>query len=284
MGVFATGAALTVALDSEPPFTGAVTWTGYVLASDVPARALRRRSILSSRPDAFVWLAVLSIFLWLPFEWFNQRLGLWYRAGQPAGIGRQLVLGWSFACVWPALFETAALLAPALPADRKRDARRPARSARVRHCASLLGACCLGLPLVAPRLDFGEHLGALAAVGFLLLLDPLNLAAGRASLWRDWASGNRSRAVAFALAGGACGLTAETLNHWASAKRHSISALGAGWKLLEFPAWTCMVWPLFGLQAFAMHVFAAGALGLPVPRIARARWRPARDPAPRSGV
>lgn len=261
--VFAGCAILVAALQFEPPFLGALAWSGYVVAVDSAVYSIRGRSMLRSRPESFLWLAVLSIFLWLPFEWCNLRLAAWYRAGYPPGLERHILLGWSYACIWPALLETADLV---LAGSRWPASSRPQRAApgrSVRLSATLVGAGCLILPHIVPRLDAGEHLVALTAVCFLLLLDPLNLAAGRPSLWADWVSGSRARCAALALSGALCGILADCLNHWSEAKWHSISTLGAEWKLFVLPLPAYLLLPAFGLQAFAMHAFAAGVLKLP---------------------
>ena len=248
---------------AEPVFLGAVAWTGLILAVDSSVHALRGRSLIRSSPAAFAWLAVLSIFLWLPFEWYNLRLGGWYRTGLPAGPIRYLLLGWFAACIWPALFEMAdlfaALAALAAPREARPMSLRPGRAATV----VALGAACLAVPVLVPRLDLGEHMLPLAGVGFLLLLDPLNAVAGRPSLWSDWRSGNYVRIAATALSGAFCGLLAACMNHGAAAKWHSIYRAGSDLGVLELPLVGYLILPLFALQALAMHVFAVAVLGLP---------------------
>ena len=263
LSAFCLCGALVVAPVAEPVFLGAIAWTGLILAVDSSVNALRGRSLIRSSPAAFAWLVVLSIFLWLPFEWYNLRLGGWYRSGLPAGPIRHVLLGWFSACIWPALFEVADLLAALAAPTAPREARpipvRPGRAAPV----VALGAACLAVPVLVPRLDQGEHMLPLAGVGFLLLLDPLNAVADRPSLWTDWRSGNRVRIVATALSGGFCGLLADSLNHGASARWHSIYRAGPDLGVLELPFVGYLILPLFALQALALHTFAAGVLGLP---------------------
>ena len=255
--------ALLAAPVGKPIFLGALAWTGLILAVDSSVHALRGRSLIRSSPSAFVWLAVLSIFLWLPFEWYNLRLAGWYRSGLPTGPIRYLLLGWSFACIWPALFEIADLFA-ALAAPSAPRGNRPVSVLRGRVIPVVAsGAACLAVPVLVPRLDLGEHLLPLAGVGFLLLLDPLNAVAGRPSLWGDWHSGNRVRIFAAGVSGVFCGLMADCLNHGAGAKWHSIYRAGPDLGLLELPLVACLILPFFALQALAMHGFAASVLGLP---------------------
>ena len=263
-----------------------LAWTGYVLAVDGAVYSICSHSLLRSRLEAFVWLAALSIFLWLPFERFNVRLAGWYHAGLPVGPFRYLLLGWSFACIWPALFETADLILAVAAGDAIR--RKPTRSAQ--HPAriwptALVGAGCLLVPLLVPRLDLGEYLLALTAVGFLLLLDPLNLRLGRSSLLGNWITGRRSRIAALMLAGVYCGLQEDLLNFGSDAKWYSISRFGGDLRVFDLPVAAHLLLPLFGLQAFAMYVFAACSLGLPLVQFpSPCSESTAGDPAPPQGA
>lgn len=263
LGVLCGCAAVLALPLSEHAAVGTLAWTGYVLAVDAAVFAARGRSLLRSRPDAFVWMAVLSVFLWLPFEWYNERLAGWYRSGLPADLSRYVLLGWSFACVWPALFETADLLL-ALGFKRRRHeigARRPGLS--VSCSVTAAGAVLLLAPLAVPRLDIGEHLLPLASAGFLLLLEPWNAARGRASLWIGARSREYSRLLAIAGAGVLCGLWLDALNHFSHAKWHSLWGMTSAGTFFELPWLAYAVLPLLGWQAFAMYEFAAGLLHLP---------------------
>lgn len=240
-----------------------LAWTGYVLAADSAVFAIRGQSLLRTRPETFAWLAILSVFLWMPFEWYNLQLAGWYRAGLPSGPIRFVLLGWSFACIWPALFETADLLLAVSRSGSGEDP--PGSTASIRKAAALIaaGAAFLVVPLLVPRLDLGEHLLALAGAGFLLVLDPWNAVQGRPSLWQDWVDGRRSRLAALAVSGLVCGLFADGLNWLAGLGWHCIWSLGPPLKVFELPLSAYGVLPFFGAQAFAMHVFSTGILGLP---------------------
>lgn len=266
----------------EPPGLTALAWTGYLLAVDSAVFSVRGQSLLRSHPERLAWLAVLSVFLWMPFEWYNLRLAGWYRSGLPLGPVRYLLLGWSFACVWPALFLTAdlllAVIRPRLALGRRPDPG-PARNA---WPLVGTGAACLVIPVLVPRLDLGEHMLGLAGVGFLLLLDPWNAARGQPALWKDWAEGGRARPVALAASGLLCGLFADGLNWLAGPGWHCIWGLGPPWRAFELPIAAYAVFPFFGAQAFAMHVFAADLLGLPAARVPSSEplqppQRPLRD-------
>ena len=88
-----------------------VMWTAYILLAD--AWVLRRdgRSLLRDRPREAALMATVSIPLWLLFEGYNVRLRNWAYFGVPESPWVAAVAyAWSFATIWPAIFETAALL------------------------------------------------------------------------------------------------------------------------------------------------------------------------------
>lgn len=263
LGLFVSCAAILASPVSEHAIVGTLAWTGYVLTVDAAVFAARGRSLLRSRPDAFLWLCVLSVFLWLPFEWYNLRLAGWYRSGLPPDLSRYLVLGWSFACIWPALIGTADLLLTlwCKPSHREESTRRP--SPALARGMTAFGAILLLAPLVVPRLDLGEYLLALASVGFLLLLEPWNALGGRSSLWLDARSRNYARLFALAGSGLFCGLWLDTLNHFSHAKWHSLWSFASAGAPFELPWAAYAVLPLFAWQAFVMYEFVAGALDLP---------------------
>ena len=157
-----------------------VMWTAYILLAD--AWVLRRegRSLLRDRPrEAFV-MATVSIPLWLLFEGYNVRLRNWAYFGVPESPWvAAIAYAWAFATIWPAMFETAALLGagpfPALPA------RRPVPLSAGLRLAILVGAAFVTVPLMLPS-DVRPWTFGFVWLGFVLLLDSLNARAGRPSL------------------------------------------------------------------------------------------------------
>ncbi len=234
-----------------------VMLTAFAATVDSAVYAVRGRSPMKTRPDAFAWMAVLSIFLWLVFEIYNQRLAAWHYGGLPNDMTRYLLLGWSFATIWPGVLGTAAFLSAAAlrgPPQRPDDAR-TGRSARLPLAVSGAGVLCLTLPLLLPRLDLGEHLFALVVCGWALLLDPLNVRAGLPSVW-----GCRSRLYALLGAGPICGLIWGFWNVRAGARAYSTNARTA---IFELPLEAFLGMSLFGPAAFAIYVFATSRLSLP---------------------
>ncbi|HEY6213416.1 MAG TPA: hypothetical protein VIW45_14085, partial [Vicinamibacterales bacterium] len=88
-----------------------ICWTGFILFADAIVYRARGRSRIRSTPRDFAWLAVLSIPLWLVFEGYNQFIDNWYYTGLPENpLLRYFGYGWSFATIWPAIFEAADLI------------------------------------------------------------------------------------------------------------------------------------------------------------------------------
>lgn len=234
-----------------------IAWTCYILVADAAVLTLRGFSRLRDEPRRFAGLAYLSIPLWLVFEAYNLRLQNWTYVGVPrAWWPAMLGYAWSFATIWPGIFETADLLEalgwfrPARPISISRKAERT---------LVIIGALLLVLPLVLPR-HLARHLFGLVWIGFALLLDPLNHWRGRASILGDLSSGRRGRLYSLLLSGWICGWLWEFWNFWATAKWHYIFPMFQAWKIFEMPAPGFLGFPPFAIECFVMYSFAAGYL------------------------
>jgi hypothetical protein len=182
---------------------------------------------------------------------------------------RGLGYTWSFATIWPAVFETADLIS-ALGSSR--DKRHPLASSSVeegarrwrgggyayrpsRHVTALvLGLACLTLPLLAPP-HVGGYLFGAVWVGFLLLLDPINYFWGGRSLLRDLEQGETGRLIAFLCSGFVCGILWEFWNYWAGAKWLYVFPMWQNWKVFEMPVPGYLGFPPFAVECFVMYEF-----------------------------
>jgi hypothetical protein len=230
-----------------------IMWTGYILLVD--AWVLRRegRSLLRDRPREALFMATVSIPLWLVFEGYNVRLRNWAYFGVPEDpFVAAVAYAWAFATIWPGLFETAALLgAGPLPTPTT-------RRAPVAASPGLTGAMALGAVfLVAPPLlpapvrpwTFG-----FVWLGFVLLADPLNAVRGRPSFLAAWRAGDRALVGRWLLAGLVCGVLWEFWNYWAFAKWRYVGVpVFPSLKLFEMPLAGYLGFPPFALEAFAMY-------------------------------
>ena len=150
-----------------------ICWTGFILFADSVVYRRRGRSLMRSAPREFAWLAVASIPLWLVFEFYNLYIENWRYVGLPEHpVLRSFGYAWSFATIWPAIFEGAEVIAvwrglpapPALPASPALPALpAPPAALSLIAGASMLGvAVDLALPLSRGARVARVHLSARA--------------------------------------------------------------------------------------------------------------------------
>jgi len=236
-----------------------IAWTGFILFADGVVFRARADSWIRSAPREFAALAVVSIPLWLVFEGYNRVIDNWNYTGLPENfLLRQFGYAWSFATIWPAIFEGAELVAvvrripSAVPGP---PGPRGPRGPRV-----LPGLASVGigaLMLVAPFLASPEAARYLAApvwLGFIFLLDPINARLGAESLWADARAGGWRRSINLALSGLLCGVLWEFWNFWARAKWHYTVPIMERWKIFEMPLPGYFGFPPFALECFTMYV------------------------------
>jgi hypothetical protein len=226
-----------------------ICWTGFILFADSIVYAARGDSWIRSRPREFAWLALLSIPLWLVFEGYNLVIRNWYYTGLPENWAlRMFGYAWSFATIWPAIFEGADLIAvwrassqrPPLPATPAP----PAPSAFV-----ALGAAMLLSPFVVSP-DVARYLAAPVWLGFIFFLDPINKRLGGPSLLD---AGNRT--IDLLASGLLCGVLWEFWNYWSGAKWHYTVPIMEQVKIFEMPLPGYLGFPAFALECFTMFTF-----------------------------
>jgi hypothetical protein len=251
-------AATLARVDPFPTWNTPICWTGFVLFADAVVWRARGDSWLRSAPREFAALALVSIPLWLVFEFYNRFIENWYYVGLPAQPALRLFgYAWAFATIWPAIFEGAELVGTWRGAAPSSDPAIPAgpRPLTPALRASIgVGAALLLWPLVFPS----PYLAAPVWLGFILLLDPINFHAGRESLVGDLRLGRRSRLVNLTLSGMLCGILWEFWNFWSAAKWHYTVPIMEDFKIFEMPLPGYLGFPAFALECFTMYVFVRG--------------------------
>ena len=257
-----------------------IAWTGYIVFVDGLVYARRGSSWLSDSPAQFAFLAVVSFPLWLVFEFYNLFIRNWHYINLPeSAFWRDVGYVWAFATIWPAIFETAELVAsfrarernPADAGSRTRpadigshvgvarvgssaEAARPLQKSRPLSASGIAsvvaGAGMLAWPLVWPS----RYLAAPVWLGFIFLLDPLNARAGRPSLAADYRLGRLERATNLMAGGLVCGLVWECWNYWARTKWVYTVPILERVKLFEMPLPGYFGFPAFALECFTMYV------------------------------
>jgi hypothetical protein len=235
-------------------FITPVTWTGYLLLIDAAVWSLRGESRLGKTPAHFVALAFWSVPLWLIFEAYNLRLENWTYVGLPDSLvvrcGGSV---WSFATIWPAIFETADFV-KALGFFRPQASRCLRLSASAHLGIFLMGLVLVTVPVLVP-VSVARYLFGPIWVGFILLLDPLNYYVKGPSLLRDLEAGSTSTLYSLLMSGLFCGILWEFWNYWASAKWVYVFPILQGWKVFEMPLPGYLGFPAFALECFVMYEF-----------------------------
>jgi hypothetical protein len=226
-----------------------IAWTGYILFVDAWVWKRRGHSWLKNARAEFVFLAFVSVPLWLVFEWYNKYfLHNWYYVNLPENLAlRYFGYAWSFATIWPAVLETADLVAVV-----RRTSRPKAESTRTlgEHSLGraplafiLVGGALLLWPVLAPS----PYLAAPVWLGFIFLLDPINRSLGAEAL-------NRDRAINLGVAGLICGIVWECWNYWTRTKWIYAVPILPEWKIFEMPVLGYGGFPAFALECFTMYV------------------------------
>jgi hypothetical protein len=234
-----------------------IAWTGYILFVDGIVWKRRGSSWLSHSRAEFLFLAFLSIPLWVIFELYNEyAIENWHYVGLPESLPlRYFGYAWSFATIWPAIFETGELVSSVR--DRRADPSRAAppvpRPLGLSGWISILaGALMLIVPLVYPS----QYLAAPVWLGFFFLIDPLNARAGSESIAGDMRLGRYARLMNLAVAGLICGVLWEFWNYWAGAKWIYTVPILPELRIFEMPVLGYGGFPAFALECFAMYVAA----------------------------
>jgi hypothetical protein len=270
-----------------------IAWTGFILFADAIVARARGSSWLHSAPREFAFLALVSIPLWLVFEFFNLFIENWYYTGLPENFAlRMFGYAWAFATIWPAIFLGAELVAigrgrrsqtvpgsrpgpegPGLPVPPGPPALPAPPAPPTPPAPPALVMMAGGLMLVWPILWPSPYLAAPVWLGFIFLLDPINARLGGESLTRDLAAKQYDRLINLCLSGLLCGVLWEFWNYWARAKWHYTVPIMENLKIFEMPVPGYLGFPAFALECFTMYVFVRAMLA----RL----WTAATAPAPR---
>jgi hypothetical protein len=249
-------------------------WTGYILLVDGIVYKMRGSSWLIDNRREFVFLAIVSIPLWVVFEGYNLLIKNWYYINLPENLViRYFGYAWAFATISPGIFQTAELVSvvrnPRLRAARfgATDSRRLAtadsrlatadsRLSTGDYVCIAIGAAMLIWPIVWPS----AYLAAPVFLGFIFLLDPINARAGDQSFLRDMRSGTYERVINLLIAGFICGGLWEFWNFWARAKWIYTVPIFGDIKIFEMPVLGYFGFPPFALECFTMYVFTTRLL------------------------
>jgi hypothetical protein len=266
LGIMAASEAATIA-KVEPFYSWntPIAWTGFIIFADAIVYRARGNSWLRSNAREFAALAVLSIPLWVMFEGYNLVIRNWHYVGLPENTAlRYFGYAWSFATIWPALFEGAELIAVLRGADGLGRSGRSGPSkphppnvsdpGYLFVLVAAAGALMLAVPFfVSPAV--ARYMAAPIWLGFIFLLDPINARLGAESLWADWRVGAHDRLLNLVLSGFLCGGLWEFWNYWSRAKWIYTVPIMENLKIFEMPLPGYFGFPAFALECFTIYVF-----------------------------
>jgi len=245
-----------------------IAWTGFILFADGIVFRRRGSSWITSAPREFGFLAITSIPLWLVFEFYNRFIDNWYYVNLPENtLLRYFGYAWSFATIWPAIFQGAELIAVwrgagvvreriTLNAEAAEHAEKalpksPPLFGPAQWLSIAVGAAMLAWPLIWPS----RYLAAPVWLGFIFLLDPINERLGGDSLSADLRRREYDRLANLALSGLLCGVLWEFWNYWSRAKWHYTVPIMENLKIFEMPFPGYFGFPAFAFECFTMYVF-----------------------------
>jgi len=231
-----------------------LVWSGYILLVDSVLADQTGFSIIFDRGKEFAVLLLLSIGLWLIFEYYNLFFQNWNYVGLPKEtIPRYLGYAWAFSTIWPAILLTAAMIGQTGWVRRKKVP--PFSVTPLGHMIFfLLGFICLTLPFFLPE-PLAQYTAGPVWLGFIFLLEPMNYRRGRYSLLRDLERGDPRKLLSLVLAGLLCGLLWEFWNFWAGAKWHYTIPIWGQIKIFEMPVLGYFGFPPFAVECYVMVGF-----------------------------
>ena len=241
-----------------------IAWTGYIVFVDGIVFRRRGSSWLTTNRREFVFLALISIPLWVVFEGYNLLIRNWHYVNlHESLLVRYFGYAWAFATISPGIFQTAELVAALRGSQptRVRESHNGEAGTRLLSGESRLspvdcllvgvGAAMLILPIVWPS----PYLAAPVFLGFILLLDPINALAGDEALLADARAGHFDRGINLLVAGAVCGGLWEFWNYWARTKWVYTVPIVGDIKIFEMPVLGYFGFPPFALECFAMYIF-----------------------------
>ena len=239
-----------------------LAWTGYILIVDAAVFSLQRRSPIRSAPETFLWMAIVSLFLCLIFELYNNELLNRTYVGFPRGmLARYLGYGWLFMTVCPVVLETAGLLL-ALKGPKRKKPLPSSLPMKTTVPWTLLGVMLAIIPVLASW-PIKVYLFAMVWFGFILLADTINYRASRSSILGDLLVGYRTRLWALLETGVIIGFLGEFWNYWARAKWLYIFPIFENYTFFEMPIIGYLGFPLLVATVFSMYILMTDLLNLP---------------------
>jgi hypothetical protein len=229
-------------------------WLGYALTLDGLVQCRRGNSILSRSRAGFVRLFVISAPAWWLFELINRRTRNWEYLGIESFSDLEyfLLCTIAFSTVMPAVCGTAELVRSFPWIERFGSGPKIGRTPALGVKLLISGAVLLTLVLLWPRYSY-----PLVWISLVFLIEPLNLALGRRSLFTWLEAGDWRPILALAVGALVCGFFWEMWNHY-SYPQWIYHTPGAQFlhvfqmPLLGYLGYIPFAWELFCLRQLAL--------------------------------
>ena len=224
-----------------------IAWWSFILIVDSLNFRRTKSSLLSKPLKDFLFVAYISVFVWLIFELFNLRLRNWSYFDLPSSLlERWAGYFLAFASVIPAMKELSLFFEGIL--KKKFALFRIGVAPALLKFLMLAGAASIVLALTFPRIFF-----PLTWLCFIFLLEPVNFWLKNQTLLRDLEKREWSRFGCWVLAGLVAGILWEFWNflaksHW----EYSLPYLNF-WRVFQMPLLGYTGFLPFGLEIFAIN-------------------------------
>ena len=232
-----------------------IAWSGYILFVDSVIYHKKGSSLITRSPLNFFLMCLLSIGTWYIFEFYNIFLKNWYYINLPENITiRYSGYFWSFATIFPGIFET--IEAVTLFSGKTSDPGYKDTELKFSTAYIVIGLILLTVPLI-------YHSGYLFPpvwIGFIFLLDPINLKMNQRSILSQIKNKNWYLAIIILLSGLICGFLWEFWNYWAETKWIYDVPYLSNIKIFEMPVLGYLGFPVFALECYIMYIFEISVL------------------------
>jgi len=234
-----------------------LSWTGYILLVDFIIFSIKGNSLISRSFLNFIFLCILSVLTWYIFEFYNLFFKNWEYINLPENIVvRYLGYFWSYATIFPAIFETIELLQSIFKIETDIEEKKLNR--KTITVFIFTGTVCLILPFIFQS----NYMSPFVWAGFILFLDPVNQMLGKKSIFGQIFNKNFRFTITILFAGLICGLLWEFWNFWSSTKWIYNVPYLPEIKLFEMPVLGYLGFPPFALECYIMYTFEIKILNM----------------------
>jgi hypothetical protein len=229
-------------------------WIGYILVVDSIVYMMKKDSLLMNHKIKFVFLTLLSTFVWYGFEAYNRFSNGWFYSNLPSDTIIKYTMGTlSFATIIPAVFETFDLIRQFHFFNKLKIKLKIPTSKTFLEILIIFGLIFLVIPVVWKT----PWIWAFIWIGFILLLDPLlYIFHDEKSLIAQIRRKKLNTILSIFFAGYVCGFFWEFWNYWAYTKWYYTVPILDSIRLFEIPVVGFLAYGPFALELYVIYNFS----------------------------